>query len=78
MLQQKQKQQEKIPVRSKKRFPELLRLFIFSYIDTKFIISHLSLLSKKERERIFNSYIIREGKQHRVEFDYDSFDAPKK
>ena len=51
-------------MRNKPYFPEHLRLFIYSYVDTKTCITHISQLNKRERESLKNSYLVREGRRH--------------
>ena len=75
MLKQRDQKYTSSALQSRKRFSEHLRLTIYSYIDTETIITHLSLLSKKDRQNIFNSYIIREGKSHRLDLYDDDFDV---
>ena len=51
---------------NKPRFPEHLRLFIFSFVDTKTCITHISQLSKKENVNLMNSYLVREGRSYEL------------
>ena len=66
MLQQRQNISPKRP-----RFSEHMRLLIYSYLDTKTCINRISILNKKERESLMNSYFVREGRSHNFEFEDD-------
>ena len=44
------------------RLTNHIRLMIYSFIDTKMCLTHLTRLSKKEKERLMDSYFIREGR----------------
>ena len=56
------------------RFPELLRLYIYSFVDTKTCITHISQLCKKEKKNLMNSYLVREGREHSIRMeDLESF-----
>ena len=46
------------------RLTNHIRLMIYSYIDTKTCLTHLIRLGKKEKERMMDSYFIREGREH--------------
>ena len=40
-----------------------IRLIVYSFIDTKMCLTHLTRLSKKEKQRLMNSYIVRQGRK---------------
>ena len=52
----------------KKKSPAALtkhiRLKIYAFIDTKMCLTHLTRLSKSEKERLLNSYFVRQGRSH--------------
>ena len=41
-----------------------IRLKVYGYIDTKMCLTHLTRLSKSEKERLMNSYFVRKGRYH--------------
>ena len=47
---------------NQQRIPGLSRLIVYSYLERNELMGSIRVLSKKDRERVDTSYIIREGK----------------
>ena len=64
--------------KNKPLFSKHMRLEIYKYLDTKTCITHVTQLSKSERESLMNSFIVREGRIFRLKLNYEDFQARKK
>ena len=55
--------------KSEARLTNYIRLMIYGFIDLKMCLTHLTRLSKKEKERLLDSYFVREGKEYSIEIN---------